>query len=53
MENRFQCKECGKTCIEDEDADEHGTGLCCYCFEGELEDYEDNKRRRIAEQNEY
>lgn len=50
---KFRCKECDRPCVDDEDAEEHSTGLCSYCFEGALEDYEDDKRRRIAEDNEY
>ena len=48
-----RCKECDRTYFYDEENDEFGTGLCCYCFEGALEQYEEDRRRKIAERNEY
>lgn len=47
------CKLCGRPYLDDEDADEHGTGLCYHCFEDGVEEAEERRLRRIAEQNEY
>jgi len=48
------CKKCFKTFIDDdEDSDNHGTRLCYYCFEEEMENYEERRRERIALENEY
>ena len=47
------CKKCRLPYHEDEDDDEFGTGLCYHCFEEGIEEYEERRRRRIAEQNEY
>jgi formylmethanofuran dehydrogenase subunit E len=48
-----KCKRCGESYYEEEDYDSFETGLCYYCFEESLEEYEIRKRERIAEQNEY
>ncbi|WP_316216609.1 hypothetical protein [Bradyrhizobium sp. SZCCHNR3003] len=47
------CKNCFRVFREDEDDDECGTWLCCECFETALDDYEERRRRLIAERNEY
>lgn len=46
----FVCKECGQLFVPD---CEDQTKLCTWCFEGALEEYEIQKRQRIAERNEY
>lgn len=48
-----RCRRCNSLYEDDEDNDEFGTGLCYFCFEDSLEEYEERKRQRIAEQNEY
>jgi hypothetical protein len=47
------CSRCFRMYRDGEEDDSHGTGLCCDCFEIELEEFEEHRRRRIAEQNEY
>lgn len=47
------CRKCRRLYFDDEDNDEFETGLCYQCFEDGLEEHEERKRRRIAEQNEY
>ena len=49
----MQCKRCDKTYIEEPETDNEGSGLCYFCFEVSLEEYEERRRERIAEQNEY
>lgn len=47
------CKSCNRPYVDDEDADEYGSGLCYLCFEEGIEEYEIKRRERIARQNEY
>jgi hypothetical protein len=47
------CKSCDKSYSCDSIEDNFGTGLCHYCFEGALEEYEEHRRERIAIANEY
>lgn len=47
------CRKCRRPYHEDEDDDGFETGLCYECFEGGLEDFEERRRQRIAEANEY
>jgi hypothetical protein len=47
------CRKCKRSYFDDEDDDAFDTGLCYQCFEDGLEEHEERKRRRIAEQNEY
>lgn len=47
------CKVCNKPYLEDESADEYGTGLCYHCFEDGVEAADERRRLRIARQNEY
>lgn len=47
------CKRCRLSYREDEDDDGFGTGLCYECFETSLEEYEEQRRERIARENEY
>jgi hypothetical protein len=48
-----RCRKCERRYVDDEDDDGFETGLCYECFETGLEDYEENRRRKIAERNEY
>lgn len=47
------CKRCHRKYFDDEDDDGFETMLCYECFEESLEEYEELRRRRIAERNEY
>jgi hypothetical protein len=47
------CSRCFRFYQDDEEDDSHGTGLCWQCFEVDLEEFEEERRRRIAEENEY
>jgi hypothetical protein len=47
------CKQCHLKFHDDEDDDGFKTGLCFRCFEDSLEEYEERRRRKIAERNEY
>jgi hypothetical protein len=50
------CKKCHRMFKEDGAEDDDlsvGTGLCYDCFEEGVEEYEERRRRKIAEQNEY
>mgnify|MGYP001614274603 CR=1 FL=1 len=52
----LRCKKCQcqyREDFSDDDDPSIGTGLCYYCFEDGVEEYEEKRRRRIAEQNEY
>jgi hypothetical protein len=51
--NAKVCRSCSRLYVDDPKTDEFGTGLCSYCFEGGLEEYEDRRRERIARENEY
>lgn len=48
-----KCRKCKLPYREEPDDDAFETGLCYHCFEDSLEDYEERRRQRIAEQNEY
>jgi len=48
-----KCKRCGVAYHDDEDDDGFETGLCYYCFEESLEEYEELRRQKIARANEY
>lgn len=50
---KLKCKVCQEIYCEEYDDDNEGTGMCSWCFEGALENYEEWRRQRIAEQNEY
>lgn len=52
-EDAARCRKCRQPFVCDEDDDEYGTGLCYWCFEGGVEEHEERRRQRIAEQNEY
>lgn len=47
------CKRCKLQYRDDEGDDGFETGLCYQCFEEGLEEYEEARRRKIAERNEY
>lgn len=47
------CRRCRRPYHDDEDSDEFETGLCYECFEAGLEEFEERRRQRIAEANEY
>lgn len=49
----LNCKVCKRPYVDDEDADEFGTGLCYCCFEDGVESAEIKRRERIARANEY
>ena len=53
MRPKSVCRKCHMSFFDDVDADEYGTGLCHHCFEEGVEEYEEKKRQRISEQNEY
>lgn len=49
----FRCKKCEQKAAYEYGDDNEGTGLCYYCFEDGMEEYEERRRQRIAEANEY
>lgn len=55
--NAKRCQKCGDffqaEWIGSEENGYMQDKLCYSCFEDSLEDYEDNKRERIARENEY
>lgn len=56
MADVLRCKKCQCRYQEEHSDDDDlsiGTGLCYHCFEEGVEEYEEKRRRRIAEQNEY
>lgn len=53
MKNGCCCKKCGRAYVNEEDADEFGTGLCYECFEDGVEEADIRRRERIARNNEY
>ena len=53
LEARPICRRCHEEFYSEEGDDNHGTKLCYFCFEESLEEFEENRRRKIAERNEY